>query len=56
MLNFMFSIPCIMDQFIRNSQQDVTSQYFISCYSLRVSDTERNGTAISDKLNKCYFQ
>jgi hypothetical protein len=27
--------------FIRNSQQDVTSQYFISCYSLHVSDTFR---------------
>jgi hypothetical protein len=30
--HFMFSIPCIMDQFIKKSQQDVTSQYFISCF------------------------
>jgi hypothetical protein len=30
--SFMFSIPCIMDQFIKKYQQDVTSQYFISCF------------------------
>jgi hypothetical protein len=29
---FMFSIPCIMDQFIKKYQQNVTSQYFISCF------------------------
>jgi hypothetical protein len=28
----MFSIPCIMDQFIKKYQQDVTSHYFISCF------------------------
>jgi hypothetical protein len=28
----MFSIPCIVDQFIKKYQQDVTSQYFISCF------------------------
>jgi hypothetical protein len=28
----MFSIPRIMDQFIKKYQQDVTSQYFISCF------------------------